>query len=103
MCYAPCGAVYAPPSIDHSDLAAYEFAMKSFGDLPQSEVDILISRAYREFSAWREHPAGNELKDKLTRHIDLLNELARDRPKDARRIRGLAGRMEKFRLEVERS
>jgi hypothetical protein len=77
--------------------------MKSFGDLSQSEVDTLISRAYREFSEWQTHPAGEKLSEKLLRHINLLNELARHRPEDARRIRGLAGRMEKFRLEVERS
>jgi hypothetical protein len=74
--------------------------MKSFGDLSRSEVDTLISHAYRQFADWQAHPAGDELGEKLLRHINLLNELARHRPEDARRIRGLAGRMEKLRVDV---
>lgn len=78
----------------------YEFEMKAFENLSTSEVDVLIRRAYDEFANWRINPAGAGLAAKLHGHISVLNELARHRPQDARRIKGLAGRLERFRIEI---
>jgi hypothetical protein len=74
--------------------------MNSLDDLPQSEVDALIRRAYVEFFHWQTSPDGAGLSAKLRGHISLLNQLAQHRPQDARRIRGLSGRMEKFRVDI---
>ena len=78
----------------------YGLRMKAFEDLSVSEVDVLIRRAYEEFALWQISPDTAGLTARLQGHINVLHELARSRPQDARRIKGLAGRLERFRAEV---